>query len=134
MRRAVVSPCKGAGRRGSRADESASRAAEVPATIITITIIITIIFARWMEPSGTPDLRAAAAGGGGGSPARDLVRVRAPLGGVSPEPGQETALRELTQDWALACNTKQLDDLVELYVPDATVLRPNVPAVRVVFS
>ena len=25
---------------------------------------------------------------------------------------------------------KQLDDLVDLYVPDATVLRPNVPAVR----
>ena len=30
----------------------------------------------------------------------------------------------------MACNTKQLDDLVELYVPDATVLRPNVPVVR----
>ena len=36
----------------------------------------------------------------------------------------------MTQDWALACNVKQLDDLVELYLPDATVLRPNVPAVR----
>jgi uncharacterized protein (TIGR02246 family) len=42
----------------------------------------------------------------------------------------ETALRKVTQDWALACNTKQLEDLVELYVPDAMVLRPNVPAVR----
>ena len=42
----------------------------------------------------------------------------------------EIALRKTTQDWALACNTKQLDDLVELYIPDATVLRPNVPAVR----
>jgi ketosteroid isomerase-like protein len=36
----------------------------------------------------------------------------------------------LSQDWALACNTKQLDDLVELYATDAIVLRPNVPPVR----
>jgi ketosteroid isomerase-like protein len=42
----------------------------------------------------------------------------------------EAALRKVAQDWALACNTKQLDDLVDLYYPDAMVLRPNVPAVR----
>lgn len=42
----------------------------------------------------------------------------------------EAAVRKLTQDWALACNTKHLDDMVELYIPDATVLRPNVPVVR----
>jgi ketosteroid isomerase-like protein len=42
----------------------------------------------------------------------------------------ETAVRKLSQDWALACNTKQLDDLVELYGPDAIVLRPNVPPMR----
>jgi ketosteroid isomerase-like protein len=42
----------------------------------------------------------------------------------------EAAVRKLTQDWALACNSKQLDDLVELYATDAIVLRPNVPPVR----
>ena len=42
----------------------------------------------------------------------------------------ESAIRKLTLDWALACNNKQLDDLVELYGADAIVLRPNVPPVR----
>jgi uncharacterized protein (TIGR02246 family) len=42
----------------------------------------------------------------------------------------ETALRQLAQDWAQACNTKHLDDLVDLYAPDAMVIRPNVPPVR----
>jgi ketosteroid isomerase-like protein len=36
----------------------------------------------------------------------------------------------MSQDWALACNTKQLDDILDLYSPDALVLRPNVPPVR----
>jgi len=79
-----------------------------------------------IEQAATPDVRAA---GGGGSPSRDLPRVRTPLSGASMSRA-EIALRKTTQDWAMACNTKQLDDLVELYVPDATVLRPNVPAVR----
>ncbi len=78
-----------------------------------------------MEPLAGPDVRAA----GAGSPARDIARARTPLGGASLSRA-ETALRKTTQDWALACNTKQLDDLVSLYVPDATVLRPNVPMVR----
>jgi len=50
-------------------------------------------------------------------------------GGVGLSRG-EAAVRKLTQDWALACNTKHLDDMVELYIADATVLRPNVPVVR----
>jgi ketosteroid isomerase-like protein len=78
-----------------------------------------------MEPAASSEPRLAA----GGSPSRDLARVRNPLGGASLSRA-EIALRKTTQDWAMACNTKQLDDLVELYVPDATVLRPNVPAVR----
>jgi ketosteroid isomerase-like protein len=78
-----------------------------------------------IEPAATPDARAA----GGGAPSRDLARVRSPLSGASMSRA-EIALRKTTQDWAMACNTKQLDDLVDLYVPDATVLRPNVPAVR----
>src|SRR5216684_4211669 len=76
-----------------------------------------------MDLGASPDLRAA---GGAG---REIVRVRAPLGGPSLSRA-EAALRKVAQDWALACNTKQLDDLVELYVPDALVQRPNVPAVR----
>ncbi|HXW91797.1 MAG TPA: nuclear transport factor 2 family protein [Terriglobales bacterium] len=42
----------------------------------------------------------------------------------------ETALRQLAQDWALACNTRHLDELVDLYASDAMVIRPNVPPVR----
>jgi len=60
--------------------------------------------------------------------ARD-VRSRAPLPGASLS-RNEAAVRKLTQDWALACNNKQLDDLVDLYGADAVVLRPNVPPVR----
>jgi ketosteroid isomerase-like protein len=36
----------------------------------------------------------------------------------------------MTKDWALACNNKQLDDLLEFYAADALVLRPNLPPVR----
>ncbi|HEY7099992.1 MAG TPA: nuclear transport factor 2 family protein [Terriglobales bacterium] len=65
----------------------------------------------------------------GSAPARELAKGR------PPQPGQasgrvETAVRKLAQDWALACNTKHLDDLVDLYATDALVLRSNVPPVR----
>jgi ketosteroid isomerase-like protein len=60
--------------------------------------------------------------------ARD-ARARTPAGGALLSRA-EAAVRKLTQDWALACNTKQLDDLVGLYGADAIVLRPNVPPVR----
>jgi ketosteroid isomerase-like protein len=79
-----------------------------------------------MEGLAAPEPRAA----GGTGASRDLARVRPPLSGAASLSRAETALRKVTQDWALACNIKQLDDLVELYLPDATVLRPNVPAVR----
>jgi ketosteroid isomerase-like protein len=59
---------------------------------------------------------------------RDAARRAAPAG--APLGRAETAVRKLTQDWALACNTKHLDDLVSLYTADAIVLRPNVPPVR----
>jgi uncharacterized protein (TIGR02246 family) len=42
----------------------------------------------------------------------------------------EAAVRRITQEWVLACNTKHLDDLLDLYVSDAMVLRSNYPAVR----
>ena len=59
--------------------------------------------------------------------ARD-ARARNPAGASLSR--AESAVRKLTQDWALACNTKQLEDLVDLYGADAVVLRPNVPLVR----
>jgi len=42
----------------------------------------------------------------------------------------EAAVRRVTQEWVLACNTKHLDDLLELYTADALVLRSNCPPVR----
>ncbi|MGA7295752.1 MAG: DUF4440 domain-containing protein, partial [Terriglobales bacterium] len=33
-------------------------------------------------------------------------------------------------DWAQACNTKHIDDLLELYAADATLIRSNIPPVR----
>jgi uncharacterized protein (TIGR02246 family) len=77
------------------------------------------------QQSGAPEQRPA----NGGAPARDAARTRAPLGtpGLSRS---EAAVRKMTQDWVQACNTKNLDDLVEIYHPDAIVLRPNVPPVR----
>jgi ketosteroid isomerase-like protein len=62
-------------------------------------------------------------------PGRDAARGHSPL--VPTGPGRaETAVRKLTLDWMQACNTKHLDDLVDLYAADAMVLRPNVTAVR----
>src|SRR4029077_2582994 len=42
----------------------------------------------------------------------------------------EAAVRAITQEWVLACNTKHLDDLLELYSPDALVLRSNYAPIR----
>jgi ketosteroid isomerase-like protein len=42
----------------------------------------------------------------------------------------EAGARQLVQDWAQACNTKHIDDLLELYAADATLIRSNVPPVR----
>ena len=59
----------------------------------------------------------------------DSGRARAPLTGATLSRA-EAAVRKVTQDWALACNTTHLDDLAELYASDALMLRPNVPPVR----
>lgn len=60
---------------------------------------------------------------------KDAARVRAPLTGPA-QSRAESAVRKLTQEWALACNTKQLEDLVDFYAPDAILMRSNVPPVR----
>ena len=60
---------------------------------------------------------------------KDLGPMRTPLSGPTLSRA-EAAVRKLTQDWTLACNNKQLDDLIEIYAADALVLRSNVPPVR----
>jgi len=42
----------------------------------------------------------------------------------------ETAIRRLTQDWVIACNTKHLEDVLDLYAANAIVYRSNQPAVQ----
>ena len=73
--------------------------------------------------------RAASASPGESDPS--APRGRAP-GSPGPAPGgrAEIAARQVVQDWAQACNTRHIDDLVELYSADATLIRSSVPPVR----
>ena len=50
--------------------------------------------------------------------------------GTAPGGRAEFNARQVAQNWAQACNTRHLDDLVELYVADATLVRSNVPPMR----
>ena len=59
----------------------------------------------------------------------DKLRLTAAAKGESMSRA-EAAVRRLTQEWVLACNTRQLDDLLDLYITDALVLRTNLPPVR----
>jgi ketosteroid isomerase-like protein len=75
-------------------------------------------------------------GSEGGVPrggAADVVRedkVRPNLAQRGDMSRAEAGVRRITQEWVLACNTKHLDDLLDLYVADALVLRSNYPPVR----
>ena len=58
-------------------------------------------------------------------------RGRAPnAAGTSPGGRAEAGARQIVQDWAQACNTRHIDDLLELYAADATLIRSSVPPVR----
>ena len=59
----------------------------------------------------------------------DRMRLAAAAKG-EPMSRSEAAVRRLTQEWVLACNTRQLDELIELYAADALVLRSNLPPIR----
>ncbi|MGA7167657.1 MAG: SgcJ/EcaC family oxidoreductase, partial [Candidatus Sulfotelmatobacter sp.] len=59
----------------------------------------------------------------------DRLRIAAAAKG-EPMSRNEAAVRRLTQEWVLACNTRQLDELIDLYSPDALVLRSNLPLLR----
>jgi ketosteroid isomerase-like protein len=50
--------------------------------------------------------------------------------GKSPGGRAEAGARQVVQDWAHACNTRHIDDLLELYAADATLIRSSVPPVR----
>ena len=60
----------------------------------------------------------------------------APRGRAPGSPGTSTGgraeagARQVVQDWAQACNTRHIDDLLELYAADATLIRSSVPPVR----
>jgi uncharacterized protein (TIGR02246 family) len=74
-------------------------------------------------------------GDGGGFPrmSADVVREEKmrPNAALRGEMSRaEAAVRRVTQEWVLACNTKHLDDLLELYTSDAIALRSNCPAIR----
>jgi ketosteroid isomerase-like protein len=74
-------------------------------------------------------------GGAFGAPLADaefsVPRGRAPgSSGASTGGRAEAGARQVVQDWAQACNTKHIDDLIELYAADATLIRSSVPPVR----
>ncbi len=70
-----------------------------------------------------------------GAPATEF-EPSAPRGRAPGAPGTsiggraEAGARQVVQDWAQACNTKHIDDLLELYAADATLIRSSVPPVR----
>jgi ketosteroid isomerase-like protein len=75
--------------------------------------------------------------GAGASPSTAEPVASVPRGKVSGAASSgsgssraEIAARQVVQDWAQACNTKHLDDLLELYSADATVIRASLPPVR----
>ena len=70
-------------------------------------------------------------------PVRDSMRepiredkLRATAGLRGDLTRAEAAVRRIAQEWVMACNTKHLDDLIELYTSDAVVLRSNCPPIR----
>jgi len=72
----------------------------------------------------------AASGGPSAEAETSAIRGRAP--GLPGATGgrAEAGARKVVQDWAQACNTRHIDDLLELYATDATLIRPSVPPVR----
>lgn len=77
-----------------------------------------------------PGGQEAAVGRPGGEAAREPERQR-PSAALRGEMSRaEAAVRRITHEWVLACNTKHLDDLLELYVADALLLRSNYLPIR----
>jgi ketosteroid isomerase-like protein len=66
----------------------------------------------------------------GSDPVRELEKARPTAALRGDMSRAEAAVRRITHEWAMACNTKHLDDLLDLYIADALVLRSNYPPVR----
>jgi ketosteroid isomerase-like protein len=65
-----------------------------------------------------------------GEPLRE-DKLRAPSAAMRGDMSRaEAAVRRVTLEWVLACNTKHLDDVLELYGADSIVLRSNYPPMR----
>jgi ketosteroid isomerase-like protein len=80
---------------------------------------------------GSSDGAAAAPRASAPESAREADRLRvAAAAKGEPMSRGEAAVRRLTQEWVVACNTRQLDELIELYATDALVLRSNLPPIR----
>jgi uncharacterized protein (TIGR02246 family) len=80
-------------------------------------------------PGGHDSIAAARPNAPESAREADRLRVAAASKGEHMSRG-EAAVRRLTQEWVLACNTRQLDELLELYAADALVLRSNLPLIR----
>ena len=96
----------------------------LPANItFTITIIITIQRPQFQARASTPGVSVESES--------SAPRGRAPdSSGALPGGRAEASARQVVQDWAQACNTRHIDDLLELYSADATLIRSSVPPVR----
>jgi len=66
----------------------------------------------------------------GADPIRDPDKMRPTAALRGDMSRAEAAVRRIAHEWVLACNTKHLDDLLDLYIADAYVLRSNVSPVR----
>ena len=66
----------------------------------------------------------------GADPGREADKMRPTAALRGDMSRAEAAVRRIAHEWVLACNTKHLDDLLDLYIADAYVLRSNVPPVR----
>jgi ketosteroid isomerase-like protein len=73
--------------------------------------------------------RPPGASGVAGPLGKELPKLRSTPSGQGLTRAEAT-IRQLTNDWAAACNNKQLEDLLEFYGADAMVMRPNIPPVR----
>jgi ketosteroid isomerase-like protein len=75
--------------------------------------------------SGAPSAESQSSGPRGRAPGSAGGSV-----GKSTGSRAEAGARQVVQDWAQACNTKHIDDLLELYAADATLIRSSIPPVR----
>jgi ketosteroid isomerase-like protein len=84
-------------------------------------------FPGGMQPGAMPE---PAAGSVPRDSSRDADRFRPTAALRGDMTRAEAAVRRIAHEWILACNTKHLDDLLELYAADALVMRSNFPSIR----